>query len=174
MFDVGGQRSERKKWIHCFENVHCLLFLAAISGYDQCLVDDKHGLRSEGAKCFKVLINGSVSQNQMNEALMLWDSIANSHWFNKSAMILFLNKMAKLPKNPITKYVFTDYRGPEDDYKAAGKYFLDKFRALCRNPEKEVYSHFTSATNTNFLKITVESIQGLILQRNWKQVGFIT
>jgi hypothetical protein len=41
MFDVGGQRSERKKWIHCFENVTALLFLAAISGYDQCLVEDK-------------------------------------------------------------------------------------------------------------------------------------
>lgn len=41
MFDVGGQRSERKKWVHCFEDVHCLLFVAAISGYDQCLVEDK-------------------------------------------------------------------------------------------------------------------------------------
>ena len=44
MFDVGGQRSERKKWIHCFENVSCLLFLVAISGYDQCLVEDKDGV----------------------------------------------------------------------------------------------------------------------------------
>lgn len=41
MFDVGGQRSERKKWIHCFEGVTALLFLVAISGYDQCLVEDK-------------------------------------------------------------------------------------------------------------------------------------
>jgi guanine nucleotide-binding protein subunit alpha len=46
MFDVGGQRSERKKWIHCFENVSCLLFLVAISGYDQCLVEDKDGVGS--------------------------------------------------------------------------------------------------------------------------------
>lgn len=38
---MGGQRSERKKWIHCFENVTALLFLVAISGYDQCLVEDK-------------------------------------------------------------------------------------------------------------------------------------
>ncbi len=30
MFDVGGQRSERKKWIHCFENVTTILFLVAI------------------------------------------------------------------------------------------------------------------------------------------------
>jgi hypothetical protein len=35
MFDVGGQRSERKKWIHCFENVTAILFVVAISGYDQ-------------------------------------------------------------------------------------------------------------------------------------------
>jgi guanine nucleotide-binding protein subunit alpha, other len=53
MFDVGGQRSERKKWIHCFENVNCLLFLVAISGYDQCLVEDKDGV---------CLLNGSNLQ----------------------------------------------------------------------------------------------------------------
>lgn len=45
MFDVGGQRSERKKWVHCFEGVHCLLFVAALSGYDQCLVEDKTAVR---------------------------------------------------------------------------------------------------------------------------------
>lgn len=51
MFDVGGQRSERKKWIHCFENVNCLLFLVAISGYDQCLVEDKDGVRRDANMC---------------------------------------------------------------------------------------------------------------------------
>ena len=44
MFDVGGQRSERKKWIHCFENVNCLLFVVAISAYDQCRVEDREGV----------------------------------------------------------------------------------------------------------------------------------
>ncbi|KAI9900044.1 hypothetical protein N3K66_004306 [Trichothecium roseum] len=155
MFDVGGQRSERKKWIHCFENVNCLLFLVAISGYDQCLVEDKTG-------------------NQMNEALMLWESIANSHWFIKSSLILFLNKMdlfrEKLPKSPITQHGFADYHGPKDDYKAASKYFLDKFRALNRNTEKEIYGHFTNATDTNLLKITMGSVQDMIIQRNLKQL----
>lgn len=51
MFDVGGQRSERKKWIHCFENVNCLLFLVAISGYDQCLVEDKDGVSASRDSC---------------------------------------------------------------------------------------------------------------------------
>jgi hypothetical protein len=44
MFDVGGQRSERKKWIHVFDNVQVVLFLAAISGYDQALVEDRSGV----------------------------------------------------------------------------------------------------------------------------------
>ncbi|OAA59050.1 G-protein alpha subunit [Niveomyces insectorum RCEF 264] len=155
MFDVGGQRSERKKWIHCFENVNCLLFLVAISGYDQCLVEDKDG-------------------NQMNEALMLWESIANSHWFAKSALILFLNKMdlfkEKLAHSPITAHGFTDYTGPPTDPKSASKYFMDKFRALNRNPEKEIYGHFTNATDTNLLKITMGSVQDMIIQRNLKQL----
>lgn len=32
MFDVGGQRSERKKWIHCFEGVTAIIFCVAMSG----------------------------------------------------------------------------------------------------------------------------------------------
>ncbi|KAI9835811.1 MAG: hypothetical protein M1838_005195 [Thelocarpon superellum] len=154
MFDVGGQRSERKKWIHCFENVHCLLFLVAISGYDQCLVEDKDA-------------------NQMQEALMLFESIANSQWFRKSALILFLNKMdifrEKLEASPIPKY-FPDYVGDSSDLKVACKFFEDKFRGLNRNPSKEIYTHFTNATDTNLLKITMSSVRDMIIQRNLHQL----
>lgn len=41
MFDVGGQRSERRKWIFYFENVHAILFVAAVSEFDQCLLEDR-------------------------------------------------------------------------------------------------------------------------------------
>jgi guanine nucleotide-binding protein subunit alpha, other len=41
MVDVGGQKSERRKWIHCFQEVTTILFLVSLSGYDQCLVEDK-------------------------------------------------------------------------------------------------------------------------------------
>jgi hypothetical protein len=39
MVDVGGQRSERRKWIHCFENVTSIIFLVALSEYDQILFE---------------------------------------------------------------------------------------------------------------------------------------
>ena len=42
MVDVGGQRSERRKWIHCFENVTSIIFLVALSEYDQVLVESEN------------------------------------------------------------------------------------------------------------------------------------
>ena len=42
MFDVGGQRSERKKWIHCFEGVTSIIFCTAISEYDQVLLEERN------------------------------------------------------------------------------------------------------------------------------------
>jgi guanine nucleotide-binding protein subunit alpha, other len=110
----------------------------------------------------------------MNEALMLWESIVNSHWFIKSTLILILNKIdlfrEKLRKSPITDYGFTDYHGSKDDYKAASTYFLNKFRSLNRNTEKEIHGHFTNATDTNLLRITMSSVQNMILQRTMKQL----
>ncbi len=38
MIDVGGQKTEQKKWIHCFDNVQVVLFVAALSDYDQMLL----------------------------------------------------------------------------------------------------------------------------------------
>ena len=42
MFDVGGQRSERKKWIHCFESVTSIIFCTALSEYDQVLLEERN------------------------------------------------------------------------------------------------------------------------------------
>ena len=46
MVDVGGQRSERRKWIHCFENVTSIMFLVALSEYDQFLVESDREVKS--------------------------------------------------------------------------------------------------------------------------------
>ena len=172
MFDVGGQRSERKKWIHCFENVNALLFLVAISGYDQCLAEDKDGVRTTKEQWPGMLL--TYLQNQMQEALMLWESIANSHWFKNSALILFLNKIdlfkAKIASSPITKFGFSDFQGDTTSWQQTSKYFMDKFIALNRSPGREVYGHFTNATDTDLLKVTMASVQDMIIQRNLQKL----
>ncbi len=72
--DVGGQRNERRKWIHCFENVTAVIFVAAISEYDQTLYEDE-----------KV--------NRLQESIDVFSTICNNPFFDKTAMILFLNKV---------------------------------------------------------------------------------
>lgn len=47
MFDVGGQRSERKKWIHCFEGVTAIIFCVALSAYDLVLAEDEEMVREK-------------------------------------------------------------------------------------------------------------------------------
>ncbi|CEP18607.1 hypothetical protein [Parasitella parasitica] len=150
MFDVGGQRSERKKWIHCFENVTAILFVVAISGYDQCLAEDRNS-------------------NQMHEALMLFDTTCNSHWFVDTSIILLLNKIdifkKKITYSPIAKF-FPDYSGQTDNYDTATNYFESKFRRLNRQSEKQIYVHFTDATDTTLLEHVMMAVADIILNEN--------
>ncbi|KAG5519275.1 hypothetical protein PMAC_001900 [Pneumocystis sp. 'macacae'] len=151
MIDVGGQRSERRKWIHCFENVTAVLFLVAISGYDQCLTED----------------NGA---NQMQEALVLFDSICNSQWFINTSIILFLNKIdlfkVKLHVSLISNY-FPDFNSDnQNDYRASCLFFRQKFLKLNRNHQKTIYTHFTNATDTTLLKNVMVSVSDIIFNQN--------
>ena len=164
MFDVGGQRSERKKWIHCFENVTTILFLVAISEYDQLLFEDE-------------------TVNRMQEALTLFDSICNSRWFVKTSIILFLNKIdrfkEKLPVSPMKNY-FPDYEGKLNqigdngrghhrsniaeggpDYAAACDYILNRFVSLNQHETKQIYTHFTCATDTTQIRFVMAAVNGM-------------
>lgn len=105
----------------------------------------------------------------MQEALMLFESILELPWFKKSSIILFLNKIdvfqQKLADKPIREY-FPDYAGADTDVKAAREYFAKKFRNINRNPNREIYIHYTNATDTNLLSITMGSVQDTIIQNN--------
>ena len=63
MFDVGGQRSERKKWIHCFENVTSIIFCVALSEYDQVLLEESNQVR-----CHVYRRSGRFSKERMSES----------------------------------------------------------------------------------------------------------
>jgi hypothetical protein len=50
LIDVGGQRSERRKWIHCFENVNAVMFVASLAVYDQVLLEDSKTVPSHNVE----------------------------------------------------------------------------------------------------------------------------
>lgn len=156
MFDVGGQRSERKKWIHCFDSVTAIIFVVAISAYDQVLIEDE-------------------TVNRMQEALTLFDSICNSKWFVRTSIILFLNKIdifkEKIPKTPLNKF-FSDYNGGADADKAAD-FFTKKFISLNQSDVKQVYTHLTCATDTAQIKFVMNAVNDIIIQNNLRDLGLL-
>jgi len=155
MFDVGGQRSERKKWIHCFENVTSIIFCVALSEYDQVLLE-------------------ASDQNRMMESLVLFDSVVNSRWFMRTSIILFLNKVdlfrQKLGKSPLSNY-FPDYSGGNDVNRAA-KYLLWRFNQVNR-AHLNLYPHLTQATDTSNIRLVFAAVKETILQNALKDSGIL-
>ncbi|XP_041083254.1 guanine nucleotide-binding protein G(t) subunit alpha-2 [Polyodon spathula] len=155
MFDVGGQRSERKKWIHCFEGVTCIIFCGALSAYDMVLVEDDE-------------------VNRMHESLHLFNSICNHKFFAATSIVLFLNKKDlfedKIKKTHLS-ICFPDYDGP-NTYDDASTYIKNQFLDLnLRKGIKEIYSHLTCATDTENVNIVFNAVTDIIIKENLKDCG---
>ncbi|KAI2659072.1 Guanine nucleotide-binding protein G(i) subunit alpha-2 [Labeo rohita] len=155
MFDVGGQRSERKKWIHCFEGVTAIIFCVAMSAYDLVLAEDEE-------------------MNRMHESMKLFDSICNNKWFTETSIILFLNKKdlfeQKITRSPLS-ICFPEYAG-DNNYDEAAEYIRTKFEDLNKKKEtKEIYPHFTCATDTKNVQFVFDAVTDVIIKNNLKDCG---
>lgn len=147
MVDVGGQRNERKKWIHCFQDVTALIFCVATSEYDQKLYEDER-------------------VNRMHESITLFEEICNCQWFNQTSIILFLNK-SDLFKEKIERVdlsvCFEDYKGGKNN-EAGIDYLKEKFVKLNRNTEKMIYVHVTCATNTDNIRFVFKVVRDIVIR----------
>ncbi|KAH8795923.1 guanine nucleotide binding protein, alpha subunit [Flagelloscypha sp. PMI_526] len=152
--DIGCQKSERRKWIHCFQDVASILFLVSLAGYDQCLAEDKNA-------------------NQMQDAMAIWDSLCHSQWFKKTAMILFFTKVElfkeRIMYSPIKNF-FPDSEGPERDYIAGRDYFKKRFSRLAvksiptpqPGERREVYFHCATEIDLSGLKVVIRAVEEYI------------
>ena len=145
--DVGGQRSERRKWVHCFEAVTAVLFFAPLSEYNQGLEEDERVIR-------------------MLESLRLFSEVLNSHWFQDSAVILFLNKAdlfkPKIEKVPLT-CCFPHYTGPQE-YEPALKFITEQFKST--NVKKRQLSvHVLTATDAESARHVFTAVSDHLLSQ---------
>uniref|UniRef100_K7G787 Guanine nucleotide-binding protein subunit alpha n=1 Tax=Pelodiscus sinensis TaxID=13735 RepID=K7G787_PELSI len=158
MVDVGGQRSERRKWIHCFENVTSIMFLVALSEYDQ------------------VLVESDNEQNRMEESKALFRTIITYPWFQNSSVILFLNKKDLLEDKILYSHLvdyFPEFDGPQRDAQAAREFILKMFVDLNPDSDKIIYSHFTCATDTENIRFVFAAVKDTILQLNLKEYNLV-
>eukprot|EP00301_Raphidiophrys_heterophryoidea_P000516 c10258_g1_i2.p1 GENE.c10258_g1_i2~~c10258_g1_i2.p1 ORF type:complete len:350 (+),score=103.82 c10258_g1_i2:212-1261(+) len=156
MYDVGGQRNERRKWIHCFSDVTAVIFVAALSEYDQVLFEDS-------------------TTNRMKEALDLFEEICNLSYFRTSSIILFLNKkdlfVEKINTHPIASVdMWRGFKGG-NNWKAGCDYFKDMFLERNKDPKRHVYYHVTTATDSSNVKFVFESCRDIILDQNIGESG---
>ena len=156
IFDVGGQRSERNKWIHCFDTVHGILFVASLSCYDQNLYEENE-------------------LNAMDEALELFSIVVNSRYFSHASMILFLNKsdlfQEKIKTKPLT-IAFPDYEG-DNSYQETVEYITMKFKDKCNRDTKSIYTHVTCATDQNNVKKVFDDVQHAVVTNALRHNGLI-
>ena len=156
VFDVGGQRAERRKWIHCFDNVTAVIFVAAISEYDQTLFEDR-------------------KKNRLEEAIDLFDEVCNMPVFEKIDMILFLNKRDLFEKKymvhgvPLDRVKFPG--APEHDVKACLA-FIEKLFVDRNRTKKKVHVHTTTATSPENIKHVFDACKNIILSAAMMASGF--
>eukprot|EP01006_Ploeotia_vitrea_P039528 TRINITY_DN66356_c1_g15_i1.p1 TRINITY_DN66356_c1_g15~~TRINITY_DN66356_c1_g15_i1.p1 ORF type:complete len:368 (+),score=205.95 TRINITY_DN66356_c1_g15_i1:123-1226(+) len=159
IIDVGGQRNERKKWIHCFENVTAVIYVAAINEYDQVLYEDQHS-------------------NRLIESLELFDEVCNSRWFRDTAMIIFLNKADLFQEKLVNagaslNRLFPDYSGGAD-FDAATDFIVNKFLEQNRNGYiSEIYAHVTTATDTNNIRFTFNAVKDIVIKKRLRECGLM-
>jgi len=155
VIDVGGQRSERRKWIHCFDCVSAVIFCASLSGYDQVLREDKN-------------------QNRLVEDILLFDEVVNSSSFIETDIILFLNKhdlfLEKI-KTTDLNICFTNYTGGCDP-DAAKEYIRDRFveRGM-RDKSSHVFVHFTVAVDTANITHVIKDVRESVLKKTLNTIG---
>lgn len=110
----------------------------------------------------------------MHESMKLFDSICNNKWFTETSIILFLNKKdlftEKIAKSPLT-ICFPEYPG-RNEYVQAGAYVQHKFEELNKQKDKkEIYTHFTCATDTTNVQFVFDAVTDVIVKNNLKDCG---
>lgn len=172
MFDVGGQRDERRKWIQCFNDVTAIIFVTACSSYNMVLREDPTKLR-------------------LRESLDLFKSIWNNRWLRTISVILFLNKQDLLAEKikagkhkledyfpdfaryqtPVDAGVVVDPSEPPDVMRA--KYFIrDEFLRISTasgDGKHYCYPHFTCAVDTENIKRVFNDCRDIIQRMHLRQ-----
>eukprot|EP01120_Amphizonella_sp_Union-15-10_P005983 TRINITY_DN1850_c0_g1_i1.p1 TRINITY_DN1850_c0_g1~~TRINITY_DN1850_c0_g1_i1.p1 ORF type:complete len:349 (+),score=66.42 TRINITY_DN1850_c0_g1_i1:58-1104(+) len=146
LVDVGGQRTERRKWLHCFDNVTAVIYLAALDAYDLSLEEDEN-------------------TNRMQESLKLFAEVSASQWFKNTNFVLFLNKNdvfeQKIKSKPLSK-LFPEYDGGAD-FDAAVSFVKRKYTEVFARDERMLQSFTTCAVDTRSVRRVFDTVKRILL-----------
>ncbi|PWA17614.1 hypothetical protein CCH79_00008393 [Gambusia affinis] len=159
LYDVGGQRSERRKWLSCFDSIHALLFVVALSSYDQMLFKDP-------------------SMNGFQESLEFFSSICTNTVFKNTSLILFLNKTDLfrgkiLHSGRHLRFYLSCYEGADCDVDTAAHHVAAMFSACNMASSRPVYHHFSTAIDSEIMKQAFHMVIDQIIKENLSAVQLL-
>ena len=184
MFDVGGQRDQRRKWIQCFNDATAVVFVTSLSGYNLTLKEDP-------------------SKNRLKESLDLFTQIWENRFLNEVSVILFLNKVDLLEEKidanrhkledffPSFKYyqpnILPSSKKHADAARAVSheviraKFFIrDLFMSIpqtrpiaTNNGTRLCFPHFTCAVDTNHMRKIFEDCRIMIQRIHLERFGIL-
>ncbi|EGC36600.1 G-protein subunit alpha 12 [Dictyostelium purpureum] len=147
LVDVGGQKNQRRKWIHCFQDISAILFVTSINDYDTVLEEDN-------------------STSRFTDSLELFREMVNSGWFTKSPFVVFFNKVdlfkEKIKRIPLSQHL-NDFTGNNYSYEETSQFIKNKFHGTITNQNKIVYHHFTCALDSHAIEVVFNSVQHSLL-----------
>ncbi|XP_030385989.1 guanine nucleotide-binding protein G(f) subunit alpha [Scaptodrosophila lebanonensis] len=173
MYDVGGQRDQRNKWIQVFEGIQAVLFLISCSEFDQNLREDS-------------------TQNRLQEALKLFRAVWQNRFLSSAGLIVFLNKYDIMERKIRAGKHIVDYfpefedfcKRPQqdncfDECDWTKMFIKQKLIDITQEPfkrtsrhrhvdytQRECYYHFTVATDTRCIRDVFSDVQQMILTDN--------
>uniref|UniRef100_A0A8C4HPT3 Adenylate cyclase-inhibiting G alpha protein n=1 Tax=Dicentrarchus labrax TaxID=13489 RepID=A0A8C4HPT3_DICLA len=152
IFDVGSYRRRKLYWVFSLEGLTSIIFCVALSDYDILAEDEE--------------------TNRMHESMRLFDSICNNKWFMLTSIILFLNKKdlfeEKISRSPLT-ICYPVYSGG-NSYEEAAAYIQSQFEDLnTQKDSKEIYTHFTCATDTKNVQFVFDAVTDIIIKINLRK-----
>jgi guanine nucleotide-binding protein G(i) subunit alpha len=150
----GHSFSNMKKWIHCFQNVTCVVYFVDLASYDQVY-----------------LIN---YKNKLLASLEFFRSLINSHWFTRSSVILFLSNVdnfrRKLKHDRLSNY-FPDYTGL-NDVNSTSTYVIEKFTSQ-NWKHLAIYPLVSEASDYVNIRLFLVHVRESIQQRHLMNTGII-
>eukprot|EP00470_Lotharella_oceanica_P007527 CAMPEP_0170198462 /NCGR_PEP_ID=MMETSP0040_2-20121228/68782_1 /TAXON_ID=641309 /ORGANISM="Lotharella oceanica, Strain CCMP622" /LENGTH=427 /DNA_ID=CAMNT_0010448447 /DNA_START=45 /DNA_END=1328 /DNA_ORIENTATION=+ len=155
LVDVGGQRSQRKKWRHCFkEDISAVLFTVGLSGYHECLEEDP-------------------TTNRLVEALTLYEEVCNAEWSQKATIFLLLNKRdvfkERIKRIDIRECpALEKFEGDSKNFMETLAYIKDCFLQRSKN-HPDVHCHATCATDRSDIAMVFRDVSDATLDQYLKE-----
>ena len=162
VFDAGGQRAERRKWLHAFDDVTALIFVASLTEYDEVLFEDQ-------------------DKNRLQESLDVFEELSNSAHFVSTPILIFLNKLdlfedkylrLRIPLN--VSGLFPDAPAGEPNVEEAVEWISQQFvKRRTKYDPTLIYIHTTTAVDADQVDHVFRDVKEIVLLRSMSQQGLV-